>query len=116
MSRRTVAVTPPSPGADPVPSGLSPWAVRTWTELLGLHEFAAHELVVFERALRWWDRSDAAADKGDMKLAMDANSSALRCWRTLRFPAPEGTTRRPGRPSGDGWNAQRRANGAARYA
>jgi hypothetical protein len=44
-----------------------------------------------------------------LKLSLDASNAALRCWRTLKFPTPEGV-RRPGRPSGDSWNRRRKVN------
>ena len=108
MSRRTAEITPVPPSGVPAPSGLSPWAVSVWAELTGLHRFEAHERITFERALRWWDRSDAAAEAGDMKLSIDASSAALRHWRILKFPTP--AARPPGRPAGPDWSAKRRAN------
>jgi hypothetical protein len=92
----------------PAPSGLSQWACAVWTELTQRHNFEAHELIVFERALQWWDRSDAAATAGNSKLAIDAGTAALRHWRLLKFLGRE-EARRAGRPSGDNWNAARRA-------
>src|SRR5688500_6577122 len=91
----------------PVPAGLSPWAGGVWQELLRLHDFEQHELIIFRRALEWWDRADAAALKGDMKMAIDCASAALRHWRVLKFPALPGT-RRPGRQPGAEWSPERR--------
>ena len=74
--------------------------------------------MVFERALRWWDVSDDAAMQaktatgGELirltKLSLDASTAALRHWRALKFPSPEGA-RRPGRPSGVKWSGKRKA-------
>lgn len=105
MSRGAVVAAVPRVA---VPEGLSPWACGIWHELLHLHDFERHELVTFERALRWWDRSDRAANDGDLKLAIDCSSAALRHWRVLKFPAPAGI-RRPGRPSGADWSPARQA-------
>jgi hypothetical protein len=104
------------------PAGLSAWATGVWQELTARHHFEPHELVVFERALRWWDTSDLAATQASSataaaevarltKLSLDAATSALRHWRALKFPAAEGA-RRPGRPAGDAWSAKRRAANA----
>lgn len=99
------------------PKGLSRPSRRIWTELTCSHDFADHELVAFERALKWWDVSDTAFASAEeksgreraelMKLALDASNSALRHWRTLKFPTPAGV-RRPGRPAGDNWSAHRK--------
>lgn len=99
------------------PRGLSPWARRTWADLTARHSFEAHELIAFERALRWWDAADQlmANTDGDekaraarLKQAMDASSTALRHWRALKWPTPEGV-RRPGRPAGAEWSPTRKA-------
>src|SRR5688500_14610819 len=108
MSQQRHEIIQGAPLADPVPSGLSEWAIRTWTALTARHTCEAHELITFGRALRWWDRSDAAAARADMRLAIDCASAALRHWRVLKFPAPAGV-RRPGRQPGAEWNAERRA-------
>ena len=102
----------------PVPSGLSPWAGQVWAELQEFHCFAAHELIALERSLAWWDRADTALRAADgtsgadaatwTKLAIDCSSTALRHWRTLKFPAPAGV-RAPGRPSGVEWSRERKA-------
>lgn len=101
----------------PAPKGLSRASRRIWRELTLTHDFGAHELVAFERALKWWDVSDTAFADAEsrtgreraelMKLSLDASNAALRCWRTLRFPAPIGA-RRPGRPAGNDWSAHRK--------
>jgi hypothetical protein len=93
-----------------------------WTDLHALHDFDRHELVAFERALEWWDRSDQwleeskAATGQDrsrlVKQSLDAATAALRCWKTLRFAAPGGTSKRPGRPSDSRWSAMRGAGRA----
>ena len=85
------------------PENLSEWATSVWIELTQAHDFAAHELVVFARALRWWDRSDAALVAAETaegpelarltKLSLDAATSALRHWRALRFPATDAAGR-----------------------
>jgi hypothetical protein len=100
------------------PKALSRKSKAIWAELTELHHFEAHELVTFERALQWWDVSDAAFEgamqaegkqRADLlKLSLDASNAALRCWRTLKFPAPAGA-RRPGRPSGADWSPMRKA-------
>ena len=41
------------------PAGLSRASQRVWRELTTLHAFEAHELIAFQRALVWWDKSDA---------------------------------------------------------
>jgi hypothetical protein len=104
------------------PKGLSRRARRTWATLTDAHTFEGFELVTFTRALKWWDVSDAfyadamtatGKDRAALlKLSMDANSSALRCWRTLRFPVPAGV-RRPGRPSGANWSTARKVAAGA---
>ena len=103
-------------GAPEPPAGLSPWARTTWRTLTQAHDFADHEIVVFERALRWWMASDAASTAAAeatgselqrLTRRVDAATAALRHWRALKFPVPEGV-RRPGRPSGDAWSAQRK--------
>jgi hypothetical protein len=102
----------------PVPKGLSTESMGIWKELTTLHRFEAHELVAFERALVWFDKSDAwlrdaEAAEGRLaaslvKMSMDASNCGLRYWRTLKFT--DGTTaRRPGRPPGDEWSAKRKA-------
>ena len=103
-------------------AGHSAWARKVRRTLLACHEFGEHELVAFERALQWWDRSDAWLVDSEactgreraalVKESLDAAQIALRYWKVLKFPPPEGTTRRPGRPSGDMWSARRR-DGAA---
>jgi hypothetical protein len=98
------------------PKGLSVKSAAIWQELTEHHKFEAHERVAFERSLRWFDRSDVlllAADKAEpreaaqlFKLAMDAATSGLRFWRTLKFT--DGTAaRRPGRPSDADWSRKR---------
>ena len=96
---------------------------RVWRELMEPHAFEAHELVTFERALAWWDRSDAwleASEKAEgkeqaqlIKQSLDGATAALRCWRTLKFLDPAVPKRRPGRPSGADWSAERKALKAA---
>ena len=105
------------------PAGLSRASQRVWQELTALHAFEPHELIAFDRALGWWDRSDtwlAASDKVEgrersqlIEQSLDAGMAALRHWRTLKFLDPTVPKRRPGRPSGDDWSAQRKALKAA---
>jgi hypothetical protein len=100
------------------PRELSKWAKQTWRTLLELNTFEGHEVVTLARALEWWDKSDRLNAESEaasgpervhlLRLAMDANSSALRCWRTLKFASSAAVPRRPGRPSGDNWNEQRK--------
>jgi len=99
------------------PKTLSAKSRKTWRELLAAHEFADHERIVLERALEWFDRSDAAAAQATSadgaerarleKLALDAATAGLRFWRSLKWPSPVGV-RRPGRPSGAEWSRARR--------
>ena len=99
------------------PEGLTGWSVRLWMDLVTQHVFETRELAVLERALRWWDQSDAwltaaaAAEGKDrallIKQSLDGANAALRLWRTLKFT--DGVpARRPGRPSDDDWSAKRR--------
>lgn len=119
MSRKVAPLTHPGPAGLPAPSGLSPRSQAIWSELVAAHDFADFELVTFTRALEWFDQADAkaaqAADAKDpaesarlLKVSMDAATTALRFWRTLKFPPPVGV-RRPGRPSGPDWSASRKA-------
>jgi hypothetical protein len=102
------------------PAGLSKWARGVWSTLLADNDFSDSELVAFTRALRWWDLSDkllaeaATAESGRAqltKLSLDAATSALRHWRVLKFTDPAKPTRRPGRPGGEAWSAQRTEGG-----
>ena len=105
------------------PDGLSRVSRRLWRELTDRHRFEPHELVAFERALGWWDKSDAwllaseAAEGREqaqlVKQSLDAAQTALRYWRTLKFTDPSVPKRRPGRPAGDDWSPERRAMKAA---
>ena len=118
---RNPAVSPVLPAEHPIPYGLSAWAAGVWGELTALHHFEQFELVAFERALRWFDLSDqwltdAEAASGAersrlVKQGMDAATSGLRFWRTLKF-ADDAAVRRPGRPSGDDWSAKRKLQAA----
>ncbi len=102
----------------PVPDGLSPRSATVWNELTCPASWAAHELVAFQRALEWFDRSDALIASaaaatgreaaGFLKLSMDASNTGLRYWRTLKFIDADQAARRPGRPSDDGWSAKRK--------
>ena len=104
-------------------AGLSPWARDVWTELLRDNAFSANELVLFHRALRWCDISDRQIREADalkgrerdakLKSAGDSATSALRCWRTLRFVDPSTPARRPGRPPKVRWHPTARADGGA---
>ena len=106
----------------PVPPGLSPTSAGIWRELTGTHTFEARELVTFERALRWFDRSEqwlaeAAGAEGReraqlVKQSLDASTAGLRFWKTLRFV--DGLPRRVGRPSDDAWSPQRKRQAAMR--
>jgi len=79
----------------PPPQGCSAWARRTWIELTTRLDFQDYELLALERALGWWDRSDAwlleaaslegAAQGAMVKRALDAAQTGLRFWRTLKF-------------------------------
>ena len=101
------------------PAGLSRKSRQTWRALMDLNDFGAHEIVTFERALVWWDRADAwlaesealegKAAAAKAKQSMDAATTALRFWRTLKFTDPNAQARRPGRPSGASWSPKRRA-------
>jgi hypothetical protein len=102
----------------PVPKGFSAEWSRVWTTFTTKHAFADFELVTFRKALEWFDRADALcadADRAEgresavlLKHAMDASCCGLRFWRQLKFTDGE-AARRPGRPSGPDWNAQRKA-------
>jgi hypothetical protein len=102
-----------------VPRGLSPKSRGIWRDLTREYGFESHELGQLEAALRWQDRSEdliadvEGANADDrarlVKLAMDAASTSLRFWRALKFYDPARPARRPGRPSGDQWSAQRKA-------
>ncbi|HXG54016.1 MAG TPA: hypothetical protein VNJ03_01435 [Vicinamibacterales bacterium] len=99
------------------PTGLSPWAAGVWVALHERDDFAPHEDVAFERALRWFDVADrllleAADDAHGLKASQDAALTGLRFWRTLKFPSA-GVARRPGRPAGDAWNKERALQAAA---
>jgi hypothetical protein len=76
------------------------------------------------RALGLWDRSDATFALADAatdsreaaklaRLAIQLADAALKAWKVLKFPTPEGV-RRPGRPSGDDWSEARKVAAAAR--
>ena len=101
------------------PAGLSRASQRVWRELTALHAFEAHELIAFERALGWWDRSDRWLEASEaaegreqarlVKQSLDAAQTALRYWRVLKFQDPAVPKRRPGRPSGADWSAERKA-------
>jgi hypothetical protein len=103
------------------PKELSEWARGVWREVAQDNEFDAHEIVVFERALRWWDVSDDAAKQAATatgaeltrftKLSLDASTAALRHWRALKFET--GTAKRPGRPAGVNWSKHRKAAASA---
>jgi hypothetical protein len=103
------------------PAGLSRRSVRIWRELTERHHFERHELIAFERALRWWDQADlwllasktatGRAQASLIKQSMDASTAGLRFWRTLKFVDLDNPARRPGRPSGEAWSAQRRVMG-----
>jgi hypothetical protein len=111
-------------GRKRAPAGLSRWARGVWARLLEENSWGEHEILAFTFALRWWDASDAwlaesAATTGRdkaalVKQALDAATTALRYWRTLRFTDPATPSRRPGRPSGENWSAARQE--AARVA
>ena len=77
--------------------------------------------IAFERALMWWtsrtpgfEASEAAEGRAQAQLvkqSLDAAQTALRYWRVLKFQDPtvpeEAAAGTP--PSGDDWNAQRKA-------
>lgn len=98
------------------PVKLSRWARGVWAGLLTANDFRAHELIVFWRALCWWDLSDRwlaesarapVRDRGRLvRQARDAAQTALRYWRTLKFVDPEGPRPRIGRPSGPDWRGR----------
>jgi hypothetical protein len=101
-----------------VPHGLSAGSADIWKELTTLHRFEAHELVAFERALKWFDKADGWLQDAEtaegrsagllVKRSMDASNCGLRYWRTLKF-TDGSAARRPGRPPGDAWSAKRKA-------
>lgn len=104
-----------------IPKGLTAASLGIWDELTILHRFEPHELVAFERALRWFDRADGWLREADaaegktavllVKMSMDASNCGLRYWRTLKFT--DGTAaRRPGRPTGDNWSLKRQLQAA----
>jgi len=74
------------------------------------NEFTVAETVVFARALKWFDQSDALEREAEglsgrekdakLKAAEDAGTTGLRFWKTLKFTDAAKPTRRPGRPSG----------------
>lgn len=116
----------PLTGVQRPPAGLSRWARAVWKELHEDLEFTKAELVVFERALRLFDRADGFWDqaeregvlKGDRTHPLlashrDLAMLALRYWRSLGFKDDPAERRRPGRPSGDEWNDKRKAGAAA---
>ena len=43
----------------PAPAGLGATSVGIWRQLTALPRFEAHELIAFERALRWFHKADA---------------------------------------------------------
>lgn len=104
------------------PAGMSEWAQGVWIELTKDNDFDGHEIVVFERALRWWDVSDDAAKRATSatgaelarltKLSLDASTAALRHWRALKFESASGA-KRPGRPAGVNWSKERKAAASA---
>jgi hypothetical protein len=109
----------------PPPDDLSEISKALWLEMTATHAWDRHELVTFEWALKWQDTSRAATEQAKAakgaelarltKLSLDASTAALRHWRALKFPAPEGA-RRPGRPSGSNWSAARKAAMESRHA
>ena len=108
----------------PPPQRLSQQSRRIWRQLTALHRFEPHELIAFERALGWWDRSDewlqaseAAEGREQARLvkqSLDAATAALRHWRVLKFVDPAAPARRPGRPSDSDWSRKRKAQVALR--
>ena len=102
--------------APTMPEGLSAASQAVWRDLLAQHRFERHELEALANALTWQDESTALRAEAERasepqrsklrKLAMDAATCSLRYWRTLKFV--DGTARRPGRPSDDGWSAKRK--------
>jgi hypothetical protein len=107
-------------------SGLSATAQGIRRQLLEENDFAPHELVMLDVALRWSDISASLLRESEtltgrdraarLKSAGDAATSALRHWRALKFQDPARPTRRPGRPSGDEWSAARREGARAQQA
>jgi hypothetical protein len=101
----------------PVPKGLSRGSADIWRALTTAHVFEQHELIMFERALVWFDKADAwlrastaasgRAQAALVKQSMEASTCGLRYWRTLKF-VDGAAARRPGRPSGDDWSAKRK--------
>jgi hypothetical protein len=103
------------------PRGLSAGSRGVWRTLIARYECVEHELITLERALKWFDRSDALLREADaltgqaraatLKQSMDASTVALRHWRLLKFR--DELSRRPGRPSGDDWSPKRKLLAAA---
>jgi hypothetical protein len=100
------------------PTGLSPGSAGVWAALTTGYAFAAPELELLERALRWFDRADGLCQAADaatdareraglLKQGMDAATTGLRFWRQLRF-TDGSLARRPGRPAGPDWSPKRR--------
>ncbi len=93
------------------PADLSAKSQRLWRDLLEAHTFRRDELDVLEQSLRLADDADQLRAGGQVKLALDCRNASLRFWRLLRFKDDE-PARRPGRPSGDDWSRQRKAQAA----
>ncbi len=100
------------------PKGLSSQSADIWAAVTAENAFSAHETPLLEAWLRWADRSEAwfreaqsltgTAQAALLKRAMDAATTSLRFRKALKFTDPDAAVRRPGRPSGDGWNAKRK--------
>jgi hypothetical protein len=95
------------------PADLTPKAQRLWADLLADHAFRRDELAALEHALRLFDDADRLREADQVKLSLDCRNAGLRFWRLLKFTTGE-AVRRPGRPSGDDWSAQRRAQARQR--
>src|SRR6266542_5325759 len=102
-----------SNGSQPPPAGLLPLSRALWIDLHEVNHFAAHEDYQLEPSLRWFDETARLRDEAEAltgrdraqrsRAAMDASTTGLRHWRTLKFTDPAKPPRRPGRPPGRGW-------------
>lgn len=104
------------------PRGLSAESAGIWRELVSANAFEAHELPILASALTWRDRSTAWLAESERaagrerstlrKQALDAATASLRHFKALKFTDPSQPARRPGRPSGQNWNAARKQEAA----
>ena len=91
------------------PRKLSPESLARWHELHAAYQFSVAENIALNEHLAANDRAARFATSGKNELAQKERQSAHRWWRSLKFPAGA-ATRKPGRPSGEHWSAQRRGS------